>query len=163
MDSKKKYRLSKKGVVGDIYSGQKATSISRGHRPPEYTKKELSEWLFSQELFHVLYSEWVNSGYDRHVKPSVDRKYDDIHYCFNNIQLMTWKENNLKAHNDVMCGNTAKSNSKKVIQIILDGKFTTVHNSIAQASRYTGVSSSHICECCKGQRKSAGGFKWRYE
>ena len=32
---------------------------------------------------------------------------------------------------------------------------------LAQAS--TGICRSKICECCKGRRKQAGGFKWSYK
>ena len=91
-----KYQRTKKGVIGTIYNRQTRSSKSRGHRPPEYTKKEFKEWIVSQTLFHELYDEWKQSGYLKRLKPSVDRKCDDIHYCMNNIQLMTWEENNAK-------------------------------------------------------------------
>ena len=26
-----------------------------------------------------------------------------------------------------------------------------------------GISSAHICSCCKGNRKSTGGYKWKYK
>ena len=31
-----------------------------------------------------------------------------------------------------------------------------------EASRQTGITRSHICECCNGKAKSAGGFYWFY-
>jgi hypothetical protein len=49
---------------------------------------------------------------------------------------------------------------KKVIST-KDG-IDKIYNSIVEASRETGVSSPHIIRVCKGQRLTAGGFKWRY-
>lgn len=49
-----------------------------------------------------------------------------------------------------------------VNQYSLDGEFLAKFKSIHSAERVTGVKSSSICECCKGIRKSAGGFKWTY-
>lgn len=90
---KKIYRKTKKGVVAQIYSHQRYSSKKRGHRMPEYTKDELKAWLYSQTKFHMLYNEWLYSGYDKNLKPSVDRLYDGIHYCMNNIRLVTFHEN----------------------------------------------------------------------
>ena len=37
-----------------------------------------------------------------------------------------------------------------------------VYYSGAEASRQTGVNQGHITQCCKGRRKSAGGYHWEY-
>lgn len=34
--------------------------------------------------------------------------------------------------------------------------------SLSDASRKTGVKAGHICMCCKGYRKTAGGYEWSY-
>ena len=90
------YNRTKKGVLGTIWRSQKHNSKERGHRPPEYTRVELKDWLYSQPKFHELYNEWKLSGYKDRLKPSIDRKLDSVHYCFGNIQLMTWDENRAK-------------------------------------------------------------------
>jgi len=43
-----------------------------------------------------------------------------------------------------------------------DGTFIKNFYSIAEATRQTKISSPHICQCCKGYRETAGGFKWAY-
>lgn len=55
--------------------------------------------------------------------------------------------------------------STKVIQLTKDGKIIKEYSSITEASRQTGVNKSCICNVCKGkkQRKSAGGFIWKYK
>jgi len=52
-----------------------------------------------------------------------------------------------------------KSNRPKKVVISSDGK---EYKSIRYASQITGISDSHICSCCKGKRKTAGGFTWEY-
>ena len=53
--------------------------------------------------------------------------------------------------------------TKSVIQYSKDGEFIAEYNSVMEASRYTGCDNSIICKCCKGKRKSAGGFIWKYK
>lgn len=36
-------------------------------------------------------------------------------------------------------------------------------SSLAEASKFTGIASSTICNVCKGKGKTAGGFKWQYK
>ena len=53
--------------------------------------------------------------------------------------------------------------SKLVLQFSKDGEFIAEYSSIHEAERHTGLSASNICKCCRGERKSAGGFIWRYK
>ena len=50
-----------------------------------------------------------------------------------------------------------------IIQYSKDGKFIAEYPSIMEAERQTGCNNSHICQCCKGERKSASGFIWKYK
>ena len=50
-----------------------------------------------------------------------------------------------------------------ILQFSKNGEFIAEYPSIHEAERQTGCNNSHICECCKGERKSAGGFIWRYK
>lgn len=49
-----------------------------------------------------------------------------------------------------------------VLQLSIDGKLIAEYPSIRGASRQTGCNQSSICQCCKGTRKSAGGYIWMY-
>ena len=150
----KEYKRTKTGLVAKIYDGQKTRSKNRGHRMPEYTKEALQEWLYSQTLFHTLYEEWVYSGFTKDLIPSVDRKIDAVHYCFNNIELMTWEENNK---------NGAKSRQIIINKYSKDGDYICEYLSLTNASADTKVNIGHISSVCKGNRKSAGGFIWKYK
>ena len=52
--------------------------------------------------------------------------------------------------------------SKPVLQFSKDGKFIAEYFGVNEASRVTGLNSSHIGDCCnkKKNRKTAGGFVW---
>jgi len=52
---------------------------------------------------------------------------------------------------------------KKCNQFDKQNRFINQYYCAAEASRETGVNSSHILECIKGLRKSAGGFLWYTE
>jgi len=84
--SRKKRHQTKNGLISKIYTNQKCSSRKRGHKEPLYTKAELELWLLAKPLFHKLFNEWVNSGYDRMLSPSVDRKKDDQGYSFGKIK-----------------------------------------------------------------------------
>ena len=114
------YHRSKKGLVAGIYSAQKQSSVRRKHNPPTYSKNELKEWLYSQELFHTLYDNWKRLDYQKDYVPSVDRLDDYVGYTMSNIQLMTWKENNEKGWADFNSGKNRKR-TKVVYQFNLDG------------------------------------------
>jgi group I intron endonuclease len=54
------------------------------------------------------------------------------------------------------------SKSIPVYQLDLDGNIVKVYSSITIASIETGVTDTNISRCCKGKRKKAGGWGWRY-
>ena len=42
------------------------------------------------------------------------------------------------------------------------GELLATFPSQSEASRVTGIYRSHICSCCNGERKTAGGYVWRF-
>jgi len=51
---------------------------------------------------------------------------------------------------------------KPVSQYSLDGKLLASFSSCKLASEVTKANASYISQCCKGKRRSAGGFLWCY-
>ena len=92
----KAYSRTIKGLIVRIYLSQKGSSKERGHNPPTYSKEELHVWMTSQSNFKELYDNWIVSGHETDLRPSVDRLINSKGYSFDNIQLMTWRENYLK-------------------------------------------------------------------
>ena len=150
-----KYRQSKKGVVYTIYNSQKLSSIRRGHKPPTYSLQDLREWAYSQKIFHELYEKWVLSDYDRWTKPSFDRIDDNLGYSLSNIQIMTWKENDMKDKH------TRKS--KEVHQFSKKGEYLNTFASTTIAAEETNTQRTAISRVAHGHRPFAGGYSWNYK
>ena len=55
------------------------------------------------------------------------------------------------------------ANTKPILQFSKNGELIAEYSSLTEAERQTGCNNSHICECCKGERKSARGFIWKYK
>lgn len=154
-------RKTKTGVIESIYSGQQSSSRRRGISAPIYTVIEIKEWALNQPIFNELYDGWIESGYKKMMKPSVDRVDDYKGYTFDNIQLMTWGENHKKGIMDKMRGNNNKQ-SKAVIGTNRENGAVMSFHSISQASRELNINQSHICSCCNNLRMSAGNYTWRF-
>lgn len=56
-----------------------------------------------------------------------------------------------------------KYHQKRVYQFDKQGNFLNEYESVAEAERQTNVHHGNIVRVCKGERKSAGGFKWSYD
>lgn len=162
-DCVKAYYRSKRGLALQMHTHQRQSSVKRGHPEPSYTKEKLYDWLMSQPKFHELYDNWVKSGFNSKLRPSIDRLDDYKGYSFDNIQLMTFKENNQKSHADRINGNNRKQ-SRAVNKLDLNGKFISHHHSINDAARSIGkpTGASNIKLVCDGKCNSRYGFKWEW-
>ena len=84
-------------LASKMYSRQKQSSIERGHPLPDYDRKWLTEWLMSRDNFKDMHTKWIESNMESSLKPSVDRINPLKPYTKDNIQLVTWGENNKKS------------------------------------------------------------------
>lgn len=155
------YIKTKAGLLAKIYGDQRNSSRKRGYDYPDYSLSELRVWALSKKIFNKLYSSWVKSGYQKDMRPSFDRLDDYKSYTFDNLQIVTWKENNEKAYADRKNGINNK-HSKAVTQTDFDGNFIAEYFSSRCAARSSGINRGHIWSCCVGDRKTAGGFKWAF-
>ena len=150
----KKYKRTIDGLICEIYHSQRGSSKSRKMSLPDYTLLELSEWIKSDVHFYSIYEKWVKSGFDRKLRPSIDRLDDYKSYSFDNIRIITARENELKYYDDMITG----KNSKRLIPICQYDKewnFVKKFKSCAIASRelninsksiYTSLSNGYICK-----------------
>ncbi len=58
--------------------------------------------------------------------------------------------------------NLSESHGRSVIQTDKDGCVVNVYRSVTEASKATGVADSNISGVCRGRKKTAGGFHWKY-
>jgi hypothetical protein len=121
--------------------------------------------MFAQPKFHILYDNWKRLDFQKDYIPSADRKKDSIGYTMDNIQLMTWAENNAKGNVDMRSGKLTHgvNPQKTVIQYTMSGEFVANFVSVSEASRQTGIHHSRISACCRGERNETAGFVWKYK
>ncbi len=105
-------------------------------------------------------------------KPCIDHK--DTNRLNNRIENLRWvthSQNNCNpitrkhmSENSAWLGKFGSENptSKPIVQLSKDGKFIRRWSGAREAQRELGINNGHITACCKGKRKSAGGFKWVY-
>ena len=80
--------------------------------------------------------------------------------CVENLEWSTAKENsNFGTRNERM----GYSLSKPILQYSKSGDFIREWKSAAEVERVLGINNSDIIQCCKGRRKSSGGFIWKYK
>ena len=156
------YKKSKEGLIRRILVQQKRSSKKRGHVPPKYSLDEFRSWFYLQPNFEDLYLNWVSSNFDKNITPSVDRLNDLNPYCFENIRLVTWRENMVKAFNDKLNGVTNKD-MKKVYQYDINMNFIRDYHSGTYASKIIGCSQTAISKGCLNYPKVVLNFLWSYK
>ena len=120
-----------------------------------------------QKLVHRLVAEAfiINPENKRTVNHKNGTKTDNR---VENLEWNTYSENLYHKHRvlgykGTMLGKTGSQcpNSKTVLQV-KDGKIIAKFSGCHEAERQTNIMYQHIADCCRGIRKTAGGFQWRY-
>lgn len=156
-----KVRRTQKGVITRIYTSQRHASVKRGHPKPNYTKEELTKWLYANGYL-ALYDAWVDSGYDRWAKPSCDRLDDTKGYSFDNIQLLTWRGNLRKATVQRTQGVGPYAGQCKAVTRISSCGERTHYATIQQAADANSANRGNIGLCCNDHRGTADGYRWEF-
>ena len=163
---RKKTKLSssrtKNGVISSLWGGIKHRTKVKNFAPVSFSRKEFVDWIYSNHKFDVLFEEWKNNNFISDLKPSIDRINDLAFYSFDNIQLITWGENNKKGRDTRKNGENNKS-CVGVIKLSKSGEFIEAYPSISIAARVNNSHISNIKESCKGERPSAAGFCWKFK
>lgn len=105
------------------------------------TMKEIKDLWFRDKAYNLL-------------QPSIDRKDNNGNYTYTNCRFIEFKINSTQ--------NKRQRKGKYIIQ--LDKKeIINKFISIRDASRKTNTPSSNISSVVNGNRKTAGGFKWKFQ
>ena len=82
---------------------------------------------------------------------------DKTNNCVDNLEWVTTSENQLHSYY------VLKHNLKPILQYDLNGIFIKEWETIMIASKELNIFGSNITECCRGRRKTAGRYIWRYK
>jgi len=146
--------------VSILYSRVASSHVTRNLPKIKYSKADLSKWLYSNG-YKGLYKKWKRTGFRKGMSPSLDRLDTEQGYELNNLELVTWNVNQLRAYRDrkANVGRMAKDN-EQVVQLTTNGEYVKEYGSVSEASRETGVNRGNISSSKDGRLKSAGGFLW---
>lgn len=150
------YQVSSQGRVINVKTGRllKLVSTRKGYlffTPCVYNHKTN---IYIHRLVYEAFHGKVPEGMQ--VNHLNERKDDNR---LENLNLMTCKENNNWGTRNKRCSITK---SKPVLQYDLNDNFIKEWKSGKEVERQLGFNRSHICNCLKGRKKSAYGFKWEY-
>ena len=157
-----------------IYAAMKKRNRNKFGLELCFSLEEFQNWVSQnyQEEFHKMFSDYVKSGFDKAICPSIDRIDDYKGYSFDNMQLLTWEENNKKGRecqkNKKSCAEVAtKYCSKTVIQFDTNMNFIREYKSAHEVERETGFRANLIARACRrnrdGFRCVSKGYIWFYK
>lgn len=129
----------------------------RCHNPKDtsyknYGKKGIKNLFTSSEEIKFL---WFRDKAYLMQRPSIDRINNDGNYELSNCRFIELKEN-IGKRNKLFC-------SKPILQFDKQGNFIQEWISIAKAENILKINKANIHKVLNGQRKTTGGFKWKYK
>lgn len=154
LENTQRWRQTYKGLTANMYAKIRERSKRNNRQNHEFTLGQFREWLLQTDI-HRLFRRWQEYGHKTDRRPSVDRIDPLRGYTFDNMQIITAKENR------------SKGDKEKIIlwgipihQISMSGTVIAKYPSIKIASQITGINRNNISTVINKKRKSAGGYRW---
>lgn len=95
---------------------------------------------------------------------------DKLNNCVENLEWCTYSHNNKEAYKQGLKKPTWKNKTNKyhplskiVYQYDMEGNFIKEWDNASEIKRQLGYCSENIRSCCKGKRKKAHNFIWKYK
>ena len=153
------YEVSDLGRVKSLKYG-KEKILKQGKTTGGYLKVNLYKDGHRKHLFvHRLVSEaFIQNPNNLETVNHKDEVKTNNKVC--NLEWMSKKDNNNYGTRNKRA---AESHSKQVQMFDKStGELLATFPSTLEAGGVTGIAPQNISECCRGKRKSAGGYVWRY-
>lgn len=162
-------KLTKDGWYSRVYNNMRQRNKRKFSKELPFTKNEFILWIDTNyhDVFDDMFSKYIKSNCDKKLVPSIDRIDDYDSYHFENMQLVTWEQNDIKGtngiKNKVSCAEVGKKYcSKTVIQYDENMNIIMKYSSTHEVNRILGFDSSLIAKACREGFKSKG-YYWAYE
>lgn len=158
-ESNKKAVIAIKGSDTYYFSSQSEAAEALGVRRSHISAACRKEYGYNKVGGYEW--EYADEEYQKNVKPQKNKMNPSEYLDFLRRRMIGNKIMLGKNHSDETKEKLRKNNVKKVVQFDKNGNFVAEYYSTQEAKRCTGI--SHIDACCRGERKTAGGYKWRYK
>ena len=165
---------------GDIYGGQKINCARKKYNHKSLWDYKVLEYcdvddLDEREEYYISLYNTINNGYNcesggHENKIVSDESKHKMSEAKKGNHLTKEHKRKLSeamkgkrcGENHPMYGRTGCDNplSMPIVQLSIEGTFIREWSCTKEAEDITGIDSSNISKCCRGKRKSAGGFKW---
>lgn len=132
-----------------ISAANKGNQYSKGRPVTERMRQRLSEVHKGKTISEEQKARISEANKNRIITEETRKKISKIHKG--------------KKLSDTQRSDISKRNSLPIIQLMLSDEFICEWPSIKLAAENYHIASNNIVLCCKGKRKSAAGFKWRYK
>ena len=153
------YKISNKGRVKSLYKGSerilRPVIDKYGYMFVYLCNNNVRKYF---KLHRLVAQAFIPNPYNL---PEVNHKDENKkNNCVENLEWITHIDNCNYGTRNKRVGD---SRSKPILQYSKSGEFIKELPSSREAERILGIANQHIIACCKGKRKSSGGFVWRYK
>jgi len=148
-----------KQFITQAYSSVRYKSKRRGEDMPLFTKHQLEKWLIENKLLDMWIA-YVESGFIKGLRPSIDRIDDYGKYEFSNMQLITWRENLIKGVNGEKHHKNSQNQNRTKSVFIWDkyGFLIKECDNYRDASIFLQCHLVSISRATTGKRKTLKGY-----
>jgi group I intron endonuclease len=173
-ESIKKMRKVQKGKIISEETRKKISKTVKSKTTPEHLKKmveaskkvnckQVAQYTLEGKLLEIYPSLSVASIETGISKTGIGMNCNGQRnsaggYCWRYVKGEA--EENIKTNVTI---NSISNKPKSVLQYDKHGNLINRYSSISEASKDNNIVISSIVENCKGKRKSAGGYTWKYE
>ena len=123
----------------------------------EFSLPNFHDRFLDDKKFNRLFREWVKSGFNKQLKPSLDRINPRKWYTVENTQMLNWAENRFKQTLE------GKQGRKGAVLQLLGDRVVARFNSQREAVLKTGIAQGNMSTVLTGKRQTAGGYRWKFE